>query len=182
MKLKKYLITGAFIFLVVAFLRGNGSAYDMADYISFNQGDERINLIDLTVINYSEDDIVSLSYLAKQVVTGTEEVNGVETMKREGGPLGSPPVNFVWYVIDSEGFKQYRNIDSGAKVDNIYDPPWIILPAQFDLADVHQGTFSFTTHSPDDGSFLNTGTGNTTACLESLEDVTVRWGGNSKIV
>jgi hypothetical protein len=180
MKLKKYLITGAFIFLAVAFFGGNGSAYDIADYISYNQGDERIFLVDLTVISHSWDDPISVSYLEKRVVTGTEEVNGVETMKMEAGPLGSPPVNSWFYVMDSEGLKQYRDFNSRTKTDIIFDPPILIYPAQFDLGDVHQGTYSFTSYSTDDGSLIATGTGNNTACLESVEDVTVRWGGEFK--
>jgi len=182
MKLKKYLISGAIIFLAVAFLRGNVSAFDMAEYCPLNQGDEWIYLTNIDVIFHSGDDPISASYLQKRVINGTEEVNGVETIKLEAGPLGSPPANYICFVMDSEGLKKYRQFNPGFKVDTIFDPPAIMLPAQFDLGDVHQGTYSLTNYSTDDGSLMSTATGNNTACLKSVEDVTVRWGGNSRIV
>ena len=167
----------------MTFFRGNGSAFDMAEYFPLNQGDEWIYLFNVAGIFHSEPSIdYDIDYfLWKNVVTGTEEVNGVETMKMEMGLLNQPPNDFQWYVMDSEGLKLYRNISSGPETDNIYDPPILLFPAQFDLGDVHQGTYSYTSYFGAYGDpILATGTGNNTACLKSIEDVTVRWGGESK--
>ena len=158
MKLKKHLITVALIFFVMTFLRGNVSAYDMAEYFPLNQGDEWIYLN-----NFPYDGRLPV----KKVIDGTELVNGVETIKFENGDC---------YAMDSEGLKMYKWNEPGPMY-LIFDPPRIIFPAQFDVGETYLGSISAKVYSSDDDTFLDlTLTGNNTVILKSVEDVTVPAG------
>jgi len=151
MKLRKYLIVTASIFIVMIFWCGNVAAYDMAEYFPLNQGDEWIHFNNFPYDGRLPD---------KTVIDGTELVNGVETING--------------YVMDSEGLKKYKQ---GAPGDNylIFDPPRIIFPAQFDVGETYLDSISAKAYSSDD-TFIDLYTGNNIVILASVEDVTVPAG------
>jgi hypothetical protein len=155
MRLRKYLIVGASIFIVMIFWGGNVAAYDMAEYCPLNQGDEWIY-----INNYRGDGRLPV----KKVVDGTELVNGVETIKFGG----------CCYVMDSEGLKQYKQ---GVPGDNylIFDPPRIIFPAQFDVGETYLYSVSAQVYSSDD-TLTDIYPGNDTVILGNVRDVTVPAG------
>jgi hypothetical protein len=151
MRLRKYLIVAASIFIVMIFWGGNVVAYDMAEYFPLNQGDEWIY-----INNYRGDGRLPV----KTVIDGTELVNGVETI--DG------------CVMDSEGLKQYKQ---GVPGDNylIFDPPRIIFPAQFDVGETYLYSVSAKVYSSDD-TLTDINTGNDTVILGNVNDVIVPAG------
>jgi|GEM_PF-2122735 len=156
MKLRKYWFTVILIFMVMAFLRANVSAYNMAEYFPLHQGDEWTYS---TTVN-------GITTEGKAVVSGTEQVNGVETIK-----MG---VHCV--VMDSEGLKTYKWERPEFGQVYIYDPPELTFPAHFSLGDVYQQSYKNSICSLDGGTLLDTSTVSETVTLESVEDVTVPAG------
>jgi len=156
MKLRNYWFAGILIFMVTALLKGNAAAYNMAEYFPLHQGDEW---------TYSST-VNGITVESKTVISGTEQINGVETIK-----MG---VHCV--VIDSEGLKTYKWERPDFGQVYIYDPPELTFPAQFDLGDVHQQSYTNFIYSLDGGTLLDTGTISETVSLELVEDVTVPAG------
>ena len=161
MKLRSYLIAATLIFMVVAFWGANAAAYDMTEYFPLNQGDEWI---------YLDSNPHNGPFPLKSVINGTEMVNGVETIKFEGGNEGGN-----CYTVDSEGLKLYKWY-AAPGFYLIYGLPKIIFPAQFDVGESYQGSLSAASFSTEDDTFLNTFTGNHTVTLKSVEDLSVRAG------
>jgi len=157
MRLRKYLIVSASIFIAMIFWCENVAAYDMAEYFPLNQGDEWIY-----IDNFSMDGRLP----EKTVIEGTELVNGVETIKFEGGNC---------YTMDSEGLKLYKWYPF-APVHFIFDPPRIVFPAQFDEGETYLDSISAEGYFNDDDTFIDTFTGNNTVILQLVEDVTVPAG------
>jgi len=167
MRLRKCLLVVVLIFMVVTFMRGNVSAYDMAEYFPLNQGDTWIYA---GTTNHPLETIY-LPYSEKRVINGTEVVNGVETTKKWLGPeIGN---NYWCWAIDSEGVKKHKWYHEGFGYYIVYDPPEIYFPARLDVGETYQGSFAATVYSIDDDSILYTVTGNNSITLESVEDVTV---------
>jgi len=164
MKLKKYLIVVSIMFMVMPFLGENVAAYNMAEYFPLNQGDQWTY----------RSTVNGLPMPLKMVVNGAEWVNGVETIKKD---VWMPffPDGYQCLVMDSEGAKLYKWHLPEIDTIFIFDPPHIPFPAQFDLGETYQGSCSFSTYSSD-GIFQDTGTGNLTVSLESVEDITVPAG------
>ncbi len=169
MRLRKYLIVVALIFIGMAFLRANVSAYDMAEYYPLNQEDKWTYLV--TGMFPMPPMLVTI------VINGTELVNGVETIKSETRmPLSLSEV-YSCIAMDSEGTKMYKDYGVGGfGTFRIYDPPLIFMPDQADLGESYQWSSSYSEYSIDAGTLINTGTVSATFSIESVEDVTVPVG------
>jgi len=176
MEPKRYWVAAALVLVFMVSLGGNVSAYNMAEYYPLNQGDVRSYSYNLTVVG-GEYDGLNISYPMKQVVNGTEVVNEVETMKVEYQSAFAPTVDYVCVGMDSEGFKWYKRHRPSIGMDLIYEPFNIIFPAQLDLGEVYQNTFSWSAYSTADSSLMLTSDpGTLTITLEVVEDVTVPGG------
>ena len=176
MKIKKYFILVALIFLVMAFLRGNVKAeYNMVEYIcSLNQGDWWEGLYTYSWVGGPADG-ASGSYSQKLVINGTELFNGVETIKRE--TLVNESVESYYCVaLDSEGFKLYKEYQPATSFYFIFDPPSLVSPATFDVGDVSQSSWSVLSYSIATDAHVDTSTASGTVSFESVEDVTVPYG------
>jgi len=176
MKTKKYLMVAAFVFMVITFWSGNLLAFDMAEYQPLGEGDTWINLVTLTVTGNIEEAGTFGPYVSKAVVTGVEIVNGIETMDVEFGPPFSTTPSYFCQVMDAEGFQLHKEFLPALYVYKIYDIPSVYWPAQFDLGETHEGVFSKTIYNVADDTLNSIATGNNSAVLESVEDVTVPAG------
>ena len=168
MRLKKYLLPVTLILGVMAGLRGNVSAYDMAEYYPINQGDEWI---------YSAT-VNKIPALVKWSINGTEIVNEVNTIKVEASSPFSKEGDNICIVMDSSGCNIFKEVRASNGVMFIYDEtPLLFFPAQFEnVGESHQQSFSYGIYSTDDGSFMATADKNSTVSLESVENVTVPGG------
>lgn len=176
MKTKKYWMVVTLIFMVVTFLSANLLAFDMAEYQPLGEGDTWINLVTLTVTGNVEEAGTFGPYVSKAVVTGAEMVNSIETMHVEYGPVFSTIPSYNCVVMDAEGSKLYKEFLPALGVYKIYDIPCVYWPAQFDLGESHEGVFSKTIYNVADDTLNSIATGNNSAVLESVEDVTVPAG------
>jgi hypothetical protein len=80
MRLIKYLLVVALIFMVVTFMRGSVSAYNMAKYIhALDQGNWWTYHYTFSMTGGPSD--VNETHTLKKVVNGTESINGVETTR-----------------------------------------------------------------------------------------------------
>jgi hypothetical protein len=168
MKLKKFWIVAT---MIMALLVGNALAYDMAEYFPLNQGDEKIYLLTVSI-----DEGMPFKMLAKYVINGTELINGVETIRMDSMPFSSKKTGFR-FVMDAEGLKTYKWY-RGKPVDLIYvfDPPYLALPAQFDVGESYETPYLLSFQSIDDGTSLGPATGNVIHSLDLVEDITVAGG------
>ena len=169
MRLRKYLVVVTLIFIVMAFSRGNAAAYNMAEYVPLNEGDTWTWLMTMSMKK-----IRMPPMLLTRFVNGTELVDGVETMKFKGKMYLIPIRGYDCLAVDSEGIKWYRTYNPNGTF-RIYDPPMIMYPAQLDLGDVHQSSWSYTDYDKDE-NILVTGTGSGETSIELVENVTVRAG------
>jgi len=171
MKILKYWMVVTSIFMTMTFLRGNVEAYNMAEYFPLNQGDEKIYLLTITI-----DEGRSIKMLAKYVINGTELINGVETIRMDSMPFSRTKTGFR-FVMDTEGLKTYKWY-RGKQVGLIYvfDPPYLALPAQFDVGESYETPYLLSFQSIDDGTSLGPATGNVIHSLDLVEDITVAGG------
>jgi hypothetical protein len=165
MRLRKILLPATLILGVIAGLRGNVSAYDMAEYYPINQGDEWI---------YSAT-VNKIPTLMKWSINGTEVVNEVNTIKVQASSPLSKEGDYICIVMDSSGCNIFKELRASSGVMFIYDEtPLLFFPAQFEIVgESHQQFFSYGIYSTDDGSFMATADKNSTVSLESVENVTV---------
>ena len=170
MKTGKHLMVVTLVLMVIFFIRWNASAYNMIDLYPITQGNE------WTYVS------AEIPIPVKLVSSGTEVVNGVETTKLDYRLLFLPLAS-LYLAWDSDGLKQYKieslsgitsKFESLSDVE-IYDQPFLCVPAQFDLGEVCQDSYSFSKYSSD-GTLLGKGTGSHTILLKSMEDVTVPAG------
>ena len=173
MKLRKYLIVVALIFTIMAFFIENAAAYNMTEYIcSLNQGDWWEGLYTYSVVG-GPNDGESGSYPTKEIINGTELVNGVETIKKDIMADGSV-IRYYCVALDSEGFKIYKNYNPSTSFYFIFDPPMIVSPLTFDLGNVNQSSYSVLSYSINTDTHVDTSPASQTFSLESVEDVTVQ--------
>jgi len=175
MKTKRHFMLIALIFLVVAFLRGNVEAYNMAEYIcALEQGNWWTYNYTFSMTGGPSD--VNETYTLKKVVNGTELVNGVETTRLDY--MIEDSINSYWcFVMDSEAFKQYKEYQSQAVPGGVYyifDPPLVYFPAKFDVGESYEGPISMSVYAASDDKFLEISTGSETVTLEAVEDVPVQ--------
>jgi hypothetical protein len=151
-------------------------AYNMADYIPLNQGDEWIYSMSMTV----EGGELEGEYgpmLSKTAVNGTEVVSEVETVKLEKRtPANSKKADYVCYVFDSEGLKDYKeyNVNYTGNIA-VFEEGILIMPAQLDLGEVHQQSSPFKSYDAN-GNLISTDTGNITNSIVAVEDVSTPAG------
>ena len=175
MRLIKYLLAVALIFIVMAFWVGRVAAYDMTQYVcSLNQGDWWEGLYTYSIVG-GPNDGASGSYQEKILINGTELINGVETIKREILVNGSMD-RYYCVTLDSEGFKMHKEYAPVTGSYFIYEPPFLIVPAEFDVGDVDQSSYSVLIHSVDTGIHVDTSAASQTVSFESVEPVTVPYG------
>ena len=175
MKKSNYWLAVILMLIVSAPFRSNVTAYDMSEYHPMAAGDMWITCMTLTVTGGEAEGTYG-PFVVKTIVNGTKLVNGVETVHFESSALGSKNVDHFYYVMDDEGFKLYETFERTYEWHTIYDQPYIHCPAQFGLGEHYDGTYSVTVYNIDDDTLIATATGNNTAVLESVEDVTVPAG------
>lgn len=175
MRLIKYLLVVALIFMVVTFVRGSVSAYNMAKYIhALDQGNWWTYHYTFSMTGGPSD--VNETYTLKKIVNGTELINGVETTRLDY-MIGDSIDTYWCLVMDSEGFKLYKEYQSQAipgGVYYIYDPPLVYFPAKFDVGESYEGPISMSVYAFSDDKFLETSTGSETVTFEAVENVTVQ--------
>jgi len=165
MRLRKYLVVVASIFICIAFLRANVSAYNMAEYFPLEQGNEWTWL--MTTGKFSMP--------LRRFIDGTESINEMETMKLKTKMMYFIPTRaYDCVASDSEGIKIYKTYNLDGTI-RIYDPPKIFYPAQLDLGEIHQSSWSYTDYDKDE-NILSTGTGSGETSIDLVENVTVRAG------
>ena len=158
MKLKRL---GIVVTISMALLAGNGLAYEMEEYFPLNQGDEKIYLLTVTI-----DEGRPIKMLAKYAINGTELINGVETIKMDSMPFSRTKTGFR-FVMDAEGLKTYKWY-RGKQVGLIcvFDPPYLALPAQFDVGESYETPYLLSFQSIDDGTSLGPATGSVIHSLD----------------
>jgi hypothetical protein len=164
MKLREYWVVTVVIFIASAFLIGNVSAYDIAEYFPLNEGDEWTML---TTIN-------GFSLPLKWVVNGTELVDEVETVKMDLGLPLLPVMGYNCFAIDHEGVKWYKGYNFTAGTVLVYDPP--LIWSSLELGEVDETPYTEKHYSIDDGTLIRTETGIHRFSFKSVEDVTVPAG------
>jgi hypothetical protein len=167
MRLGKCWIAIAFIFMVVSFMRGNVSAYDMDEYYPLTQGDKWTYVFTLNGNSMPDLEVF---------VDGTEVVNGVETIKWNMSSPFPSEYDYYCYAWDSEGLKNYKTNWVTFGVYVIYNPPVMYFPANMKAEENYEGPYSYMEYSIDDDSIVEQSTGSETITLESVEDVTVPAG------
>jgi hypothetical protein len=175
MRLRKYWMLATLVSMVLMFLSCNVLAYDMAEYFPLNQGNEWTFSYSYTVeVGETEGEYGPM--LMKQIVNGTEVVNQVKTVKLENRTPGSLTPDYDCYAYDSEGLKIYKHhwINYIGTIV-ILDQGTLIYPAQFNLGEVNEQSISSTAYDSD-GTILSTSTGEFTASIELVEDVSVPAG------
>jgi len=175
MRLRKYLFSVALIFMVMAFLGGKVEAYDMTQYVcSLNDLDWWEGLNTYSVVGGPADGARG-SVSSKLLINGTELVNGEETIKRE--VLVNESVDsYYCATLDSEGFKMHKEHRPAIGNYFIFDPPFLVSPATFDVGSVSQSAYSILVYSIATDAHLDTATASGTISFESVEDVTVTAG------
>ena len=175
MRLRKYLLPVALIFMVMAFWGGRVAAYDMTKYVcSLNDGDWWEGLNTYSVVGGPADG-ASGSNSSKLLINGTELVNGVETIKRE--VLVNESVDsYYCATLDSEGFKMHKEHRPAIGNYFIFDPPFLTVPAEFDVGDVEQSSYSVLVYSITTDALLDKASASGTVSFESVEEVTVTAG------
>jgi len=166
MKLSKFLFV-ALTFMVMAFFRGNVAAYNMAEYFPLNQGDEKTYLVTVKL-----NEGRPLTMLAKYVINGTELINEVETIRLDNMPFSRTNRGFR-FVMDSEGLKMYKRYRGEVGLIYVFEPPYLALPAQFDVGESYETPYLLSSHSVDDGTLMDSATGSVIHSLDLVEDVTV---------
>ena len=175
MKLRKYLLAVALIFMVMAFWGGKVAAYDMTQYVcSLNDGDWWEGLYTYSVVG-GPNDGASGSNQEKILINGTELVNGVETIKREILINGSVD-RYYCVTLDSEGFKMHKEYAPVTGNYFIFEPPFLTVPAEFDVGDDDQSSYSVLVHSINPDIHIDTSAASQTVSFESVEPVSVPYG------
>jgi len=167
MRLRKYLIVVTLIFMVITFMRGNVSAYDMDEYYPLNKGDKWTYVFTLNGNSMPDLEVF---------VDGTEVVNGVETIKWNMSSPFPSEYDYYCYAWDSEGLKNHKTNWVTFGVYVIYNPPVMYFPANLKAGEDYEGPYSYMEYSIDDDSIVEQSTGSETITLESVEDVTVSAG------
>jgi hypothetical protein len=142
----------------------------MAEYFPLNQGDEWTYSVTVTL-----NEGTPLNTVSNWVINGTELINGVETIRMDTMPFSMTNTG-LRYVMDSEGLKMYKRYFGEAGLIYAFDPPYLALPAQFDVGESYETPYLFSLHSIDDGTLMDTVTGSVTHSLDLVEDVTVLGG------
>jgi len=168
MRLIKYLLAVTLIF-ITTFLRGNVSAYNMAEYYPQCQENEW---------TYTSTFNDGPPMTMKGGVNGTELVNGLNTIKLDFIGEDSSPIESHNLVMDVDALKEYKHSMATNGTYNVHptDSPWIMFPNPFDLGDVYQGNCSNSVYSLDDDTLLRTVTCSQTITLEAVEDISVPYG------
>ena len=175
MKLIKYLLAVALIFMVMAFWGGKVAAYDMTQYVcSLNEGDWWEGLYTYSLVGGPADG-ASESFSQKIVINGTELVNGVEAIKREVMVNGSVD-SYYCVTLESEGFKMYKEHQPATGNYFIFEPPFLAVPAEFDVGDVDQSSYTVLIYSIITDNHVDTSAASQTVSFESVEPVTVPYG------
>lgn len=157
MKMKpKLLKAGAALSLCAGVSPAAMAAYNMADYYPLSVGDTRV------VFEKNPNG----SYVGSETVTGTEMVNGVQTLKLSYGKpyANGESENMAW---EAEGLKirQMVSEDNGVFTTNVCSTPYVILPAQMELGQTYSSS-----------GVCGTRSGTYTTTLEAVEDVSVEAG------
>jgi hypothetical protein len=163
MKLRKYLLPVAVIFVVITFFN---CSYYPAEYFPLNQGDE------WTYLHNMDGDEVE----GKMFVNGTESVNGVDTVRMDVTAYETVLVRYLCYAIDTEGLKFCKHFFALANWYTIFDKPRMVFPSRFSLGEVYEEDYSYSRYSIEDDSLIFAATGSTIVSLESVEDVKVTAG------
>jgi len=175
MKTRRHFMLIALIFMVMAFWGGKVAAYDMTQYVcSLNEGDWWEGLYTYSIVG-GPNDGASGSYSQKIVINGTELVNGVEAIKREVMVNGSVD-SYYCVTLESEGYKMYKEHQPATGNYFIFEPPFLAVPAEFDVGDVDQSSYSVLIHSINTDTHLDTSAASLTVSFESVEPVTVPYG------
>ena len=175
MRLRKCLFAVALIFMVMAFWGGKVAAYDMTQYVcSLNDGDWWEGLYTYSVVG-GPNDGASGSHQEKILINGTELVNGVERIKREILVNGSVD-RYYCVDLDTDGFKIYKEYLPVTGNYLIFDPPFLAVPAEFDVGDVDQSSYSVLVYSINTDIQIDTSAASQTVSFESVEPVTVPYG------
>jgi hypothetical protein len=176
MRLRKYWMLATIVSMLLIFLSGNVFAYNMTEYIPLNQGDQWIYSMSMTVEGGEAEGEYG-PMLSKIVVNGTEVVNEVETVKLEmRTPASSKTADYYCYTFDSEGLKEYKeHVVNYIGVISVFEEGVLLIPAQFNLGEVNQQSWSINNFDADD-NFIGTDTGNYTSSIESMEDVSTPAG------
>jgi hypothetical protein len=175
MRLNKYLIAVALVVMFMAFWVGKVTAYDMTQYVcSLNDGDWWEGLYTYSVVG-GPNDGASGSHQEKILLNGTELVNGVERIKREILVNGSVD-RYYCVDLDTDGFKMYKEYVPVTGNYFIFEPPFLTVPAEFDIGDDDQSSYSVLVHSINTDSHIDTSAASQTVSFESVEPVTVPYG------
>ena len=169
MRLKKWLLPVAVIFMVIAFI---SCIVKPAEYFPLNEGDKWTYLYTLDIVG-GPNDGVHISIPVESIFYGKEMVNGVETIK-----VGGLPPNddyFCWHT-DSQGLKLCKLYRSMNNTYRLYEPQLLLVPTMFNVGEVLQRPYTVSIHSADDNNLVNTLTGDTTVTFEKFENVNVTAG------
>ena len=164
MRLRNHLIIVVFIVLALSF---SSCTFQPEDYFPLQQGNEWTYAFTLNGITLPPLGVF---------IDGTELVNGVETTKYNMTSAIPNEYDCFYYTIDSEGLKQHKWHWVSFGTYSIFDPPRIEIPINFNLGEVYEEPFSYTTYSINDNSLVGSFTGSETVTLESIENVTVPAG------
>lgn len=167
MRLRKFLLPVAVIFMVMAFF-----SCKPAEYYPLNEGDEWTHLFTLDIVGGPSDG-VHMSMPTEMFVLGEELVNGMKTTKVGGVP---PNDDYFCWRIDLQGLKLCKLYRSMSNRYTIYNPPIVTFPSIFNVGDVYTGSCSVSIHSAEDDTVVDRLTGDTTVTFVSVEDVTVPAG------
>jgi hypothetical protein len=164
MRLRKYLLPVAVIFMVMAFF---SCSYNPAEYFPLNEGDEWTYEFTL-----NGNTVPPLEVF----VGDTEEVNGVEAIRYNMSSPTPDEYDYYCFTLEAEDLIQPKIYWATFGIYIIMAPPRMVFPANFKLGEVYEQSYGYTQHSIDDDSILGTFTGSETITLESIEDVTVPSG------
>lgn len=169
MRLTKYLLPVAVIFMVMAFI---SCTYKPNEYFPLNEGDEWTYLYTLDIVGGPNDGL-HISTPIETFVLGKELVNGMQTIKVGGEP---PNDEYFCWRIDLQGLKLCKLYRSMTNRYRIFKPPIVLFPSMFNEGDVCKRSSSSSIHSADDDTVVERLAGDTTVTFESVEDVIVTAG------
>lgn len=157
MKMKtKLLQAGAALSLCAGVSPAAMAAYNMADYYPLSVGDTRV------VFEKYPDG----SYVGSETITGTEMVNGVQTLKVSyGKPYSNGESSNKAWEAEGLKYRQGVGVDNGVVRTNTCATPFTILPAQMELGQTYSSSGAC-------GDMAGT----YTTKLEAVEDVSVEAG------